>query len=157
MRSMFVASSVLLLLIGVFSSFVQAASIAPDTPRLGYVGLLDQFASPQPERSSRFLFAPNSAPAASLSAGRIYFDFARPIIAGDVFVLGQRSSAVVFERLLGVSAPGRFAPSLADGSLDFGRSLSPLTPSSAVPLPVAVWLFASALLGFVVVANRRRL
>jgi len=157
MRSMFVASSVLLLLSAVFSSVVQASSIMPDASRLGYIGLLDQFASPQLGRSSRFLFAPNSAFTTSLSADPTYFNSAQPVIGEEVFALGQRSSAAVFGRLLRVSAPGRFAANVADGGLDLGHSLSSVTPPGAVPLSAAIWLFASALLGFVAVANRRRL
>jgi hypothetical protein len=156
MRSMFVASSVLLLLSAVFSSVVQASSIMPDASRLGYIGLLDQFASPL-GRSSRFLFAPNSAFTTSLSADPTYFNSAQPVIGEEVFALGQRSSAAVFGRLLRVSAPGRFAANVADGGLDLGRSVSSVTPPGAVPLSAAIWLFASALLGFVAVANRRRL
>lgn len=74
-----------------------------------------------------------------------------------VSFLGQWANATSFDGLIAALASGHFRVGLhVQGIGQAGQSDAYVNQPSAVPLPAAAWLFASALFGFVVVANRRK-
>lgn len=74
-----------------------------------------------------------------------------------VSFLGLWANAGSFEGLIAAFADGHFRVGLHVQAIGLaGRSDSYISQPSPVPLPAAAWLFASALLGFVVVASRRK-
>jgi hypothetical protein len=158
MRLMFVTPSVLLLLLSAaFSCAVQAASMGPDSARVSNTGLLSQFGPRLIERPSALLFVSDHGLGVPFSMRTIHFSSGWPVAAGHVVADGQRGNAAAVDGLLAAFASGHVNAGLPGGSMALtGRSLSSVSPPSAVPLPAAVWLFASALLGFVAVANRRK-
>ena len=162
MRLMFVTQSalsvLLLLLSAAFSCAVQAASMGPDSARLSSTGLLTPFGPRLMERPSATLFMSDHGQGVPFTMRNIHFSSGGPIATGGgVVAAGQRGDAVAFDGLLSAFASGHIKVGLPGGSMALaGQSLPSISPPSAVPLPAAVWLFASALLGFVAVANRRK-
>ena len=74
-----------------------------------------------------------------------------------VSFLGLWANAGSFDGLIAAFADGHFRVGLHVQAIGLaGRSDSYVVQPSPVPLPAAAWLFASALFGFVVVANRRK-
>jgi len=75
-----------------------------------------------------------------------------------VSFLGFWAGAANFEGLLAAIDRGDFRVGLHVQAIGLsGTSDSYVNQPSAVPLPAAAWLFASALFGFVVISNRRKL
>ena len=74
-----------------------------------------------------------------------------------VSFLGFWAGATNFDGLLQALSQGDFRVGLhVQGIGSAGASDSYVNQPSAVPLPAAAWLFASALFGFVLMANRRK-
>lgn len=74
-----------------------------------------------------------------------------------VSFLGLWANASSFDHLIAAFADGHFRVGLHVQSIGLaGKSDSYISQPSAVPLPAAAWLFASALFGFIVVASRRK-
>lgn len=74
-----------------------------------------------------------------------------------VSFLGSWANAATFDGLLAALASNDFRVGLHIQAIGReGVSDSYINQLSPVPLPAAAWLFASALFGFVVVANRRK-
>lgn len=75
-----------------------------------------------------------------------------------VSFLGFWAGAANFDGLLAAIDNGNFRVGLHAQAIGLaGASDSYVNQPSAVPLPAAAWLFASALFGFVVISNRRKL
>lgn len=74
-----------------------------------------------------------------------------------VSFLGLWANAGSFDGLIAAFADGHFRVGLHVQAIGLaGQSDSYVSQPSPVPLPAAVWLFASALFGFIVVASRRK-
>lgn len=74
-----------------------------------------------------------------------------------VSFLGLWANASSFDRLIAALGDSHFRVGLHVQSIGLaGKSDSYINQPSAVPLPAAAWLFASALFGFVVIASRRK-
>jgi hypothetical protein len=157
MRLMFVIPSVLLLLNVAFSCTVHATSMAPDAARLSNACLLGQFEPRLIERPRTVLSVLGHGLGVPFSMGNIHPGSGWPVAAAGIAAAGQPGNALAFDGLREVFGGGHFEAGMPTGSIALmGQSLPSISPPSAVPLPAAVWLFASALLGFVAVANRRK-
>lgn len=143
MRLMFVTQSALLLLLSGAFSAAQAMSAGPDSARVSSIGLLGQFSPHRIERPSAMLLS--------------YSDLGAPFSMGDIYPLsGPHSYAAAVDGLLATLAGDQASAGLPrEGGVLTGQS-SPASAPSAVPLPTTIWLFASAVLGFVAVARRRK-
>lgn len=74
-----------------------------------------------------------------------------------VSFLGLWANAGSFDGLIAAFADGHFRVGLHVQAIGLaGESDSYVSQPSPVPLPAAAWLFASALIGFIVVASRRK-
>lgn len=74
-----------------------------------------------------------------------------------VSFLGLWANAGSFDGLIAAFSDGHFRVGLHVQAIGLaGQSDSYVNQPSPVPLPAAAWLFASALFGFIVVANRRK-
>ena len=74
-----------------------------------------------------------------------------------VSFLGLWANAGSFDGLIKAFADAHFRVGLHVQAIGLaGRSDSYVNQPSPVPLPAAAWLFASALFGFIVIANRRK-
>lgn len=72
-------------------------------------------------------------------------------------LLGSWARAGSFEGLISVLVEGRIRLGLHTQGMGLtAPSVLHVAQPNAVPLPAAAWLFASALLGFIVVASRRK-
>jgi hypothetical protein len=163
MRSMLLIKTALLLLLGgMAATAVQAASLAPDAALVSNgasQGLLSRFSSLALARPRVALDAPSNDLGMPLAVANDYFE--SPHFAGFDYLVnsGRRVGPVPFDGLITALASSHFKVALQDqgtGLAGQSKSHSFVSQPSAVPLPAAVWLFASALLGFVTVANRRK-
>lgn len=74
-----------------------------------------------------------------------------------VSFLGPCANASSFDGLIAALAKGQFRIGLHVQGIGLaGTADSYINQRSAVPLPAAAWLFSSALFGFIVFANRRK-
>jgi len=74
-----------------------------------------------------------------------------------VSFLGPCANASSFNRLIAALANGQFRVGRHVQGIGLaGTANSYINQRSAVPLPAAAWLFSSALFGFIVFANRRK-
>ena len=141
----------LLLLQGVAVSHAQATSLEYGVSRIGGhtdEGLGRQFNMQLNERSGEVLLMRSSL-GVPASVADVYLD--------DPHAQSGDGGAGSFDGLVAAFVDGRFkAGQHVQSAAMTGQSSSSITQSTPVPLPAAAWLFASALLGFVVVASRRK-
>jgi hypothetical protein len=162
MRSMLlIKATLLLLLAGVAGIAAQAASLASDAALVsdGANASLTRFSLHTLVSPRVALDVSSSELSMSLSVANGYFE--SPHFAGFDYLVssGHRVGPIPFDGLIAALASSHFKVALQDqgaGLAGQSKSHSYLNQPSAVPLPAAVWLFASALLGFVTVANRRK-
>jgi hypothetical protein len=162
MHPMLLIEAVLLLLLsGATVTTVQAASMKADVAQVANgssEALLSRVSLLAVDRPNAVLNAPNDDLGVQLSIANPYFTdahFAGNYLAGT----GLRVNPIPFDGLIAAHASGHFKVGLQDQSMglaDQSMSYSYVNQPSAVPLSTAAWLFASALLGFVTVANRRK-
>ena len=157
MRLKFVRQSVFLLLLSsVFSCAAQALNLAGDSARMSSSGLLSQFSSAFIARPSAMLFRSENSLGVPFLINNIHFDVGS-VATGGIVAAGQPSSVSVLDGLL-VPLSADYLKALPGESMVLaGASLPSVSALTAVPLSVTLWLFSAALLGFVVVANRRKL
>lgn len=157
MRLKFVRQSVFLLLLSsVFSCAAQALNLAGDSARMSSSGLLSQFSSAVIARPSAMLFRSDNSLGVPFLINNIHFDVGS-VATGSIIAAGQSDSTAVLGGSL-VPLTSDYLKALPSESVALaGASLSSVSLVVAVPFSVTVWLFSAALLGFVVVANRRKL
>jgi hypothetical protein len=162
MRPSLFMKSVLLLILLNGAASAQAASLTFEFSRMSHAGgdSEPQLGMLIEERAGGTLFTFSNALGVPSSITDIYFDDAQPALFSSIAYPSASQVGIAFDSQ---AASANFPDGNAigfhadlSGGFDAGTADSYINQPNAVPLPAAAWLLSSALFGFVVVSNRRK-
>ncbi|VVN99517.1 hypothetical protein [Pseudomonas fluorescens] len=159
-KTRFIKSTLLLILLNGASAFsAQAASLAYDSSCMSNSGKKSgaQLGMLIEEHAGGALFTLKNSLGVPLSISDIYFDSddGQPALFSSIAYHSDSGVGVSFDSQAALANLPGVGPHVQGIGLA-GTADSYIKQQSAVPLPAAAWLFSSALFGFIVFANRRK-